>query len=273
MTDLDGRCHRRRSAEIGGESVESSSQRSSRPSSSIRSSRTPGASTARSDMVALLPGAHSTPAARPRGRRAVAGRRSRRAPSGDTGHAQRGPAQGGVPRSDARHAVRCCLEAWRGGRRVFSLGGSRRPERPLAEPDHPGAQSQHEHSVATCGVRSGTGPPCRQGRPRRPTAPFVRSGDDGRLRCGCARSVEVRSTRQERTGSAGASRRLAGPVMDSTGGPGMLQALLCRFNVRHGWRVERTEDGRGFRRCRYCRKDDDRGGGSGPAARGAALGL
>ena len=53
----------------------------------------------------------------------------------------------------------------------------------------------------------------------------------------------------------------------------MLQALLCRFNVRHGWRVERTEDGRGFRRCRYCRKDDDRGGGSGPAARGAALGL
>jgi hypothetical protein len=45
----------------------------------------------------------------------------------------------------------------------------------------------------------------------------------------------------------------------------MIQALLCKFNIRHGWHVEHAEDGSVYKRCRRCGKDDDehtRGGGN-----------
>lgn len=41
----------------------------------------------------------------------------------------------------------------------------------------------------------------------------------------------------------------------------MLQALMCRLNLRHEWHVEHTEDGGLYKRCLCCGKDDDRGGG------------
>jgi hypothetical protein len=43
----------------------------------------------------------------------------------------------------------------------------------------------------------------------------------------------------------------------------MIQALLCKLNIRHEWHDEHTEDGSRYRRCRLCGKDDDRGGGGG----------
>ena len=40
----------------------------------------------------------------------------------------------------------------------------------------------------------------------------------------------------------------------------MIQALLCKLNLRHDWHVEHTDDGRHFRRCVRCGRDDDSGG-------------
>lgn len=37
----------------------------------------------------------------------------------------------------------------------------------------------------------------------------------------------------------------------------MIQALLCKLNIRHDWHVEHAEDGTMYRRCRRCGKDDD----------------
>ncbi|UEL29477.1 hypothetical protein [Pseudarthrobacter sp. L1SW] len=37
----------------------------------------------------------------------------------------------------------------------------------------------------------------------------------------------------------------------------MIQALLCKLNVRHEWHLEHAEDGGVYRRCRRCGKDDD----------------
>ena len=43
----------------------------------------------------------------------------------------------------------------------------------------------------------------------------------------------------------------------------MIQALLCKLNIRHEWHLEHAGDGAVYRRCRRCRKDDDqRGEGS-----------
>ena len=41
----------------------------------------------------------------------------------------------------------------------------------------------------------------------------------------------------------------------------MIQALLCRLNIRHEWHIEHTDDGGVYKRCLRCGKDDDRGGG------------
>lgn len=41
----------------------------------------------------------------------------------------------------------------------------------------------------------------------------------------------------------------------------MIQALLCKLNMRHEWHLEHTEDGRLYKRCLRCGKDDARGGG------------
>lgn len=41
----------------------------------------------------------------------------------------------------------------------------------------------------------------------------------------------------------------------------MIQALLCKLNIRHDWHVEHADDGSVYRRCRRCGKDDDSGGG------------
>jgi hypothetical protein len=40
--------------------------------------------------------------------------------------------------------------------------------------------------------------------------------------------------------------------------------LLCRLNLRHHWHWESTDDGRRYRRCRTCGKDDNHMG-NGPA--------
>ena len=61
MTDSGVRRRRSRSARVGRGSPESFTQRSNRPSVSIRSSRMTGASTARSNTAALLPDAHASP--------------------------------------------------------------------------------------------------------------------------------------------------------------------------------------------------------------------
>ncbi|MDP9984709.1 hypothetical protein J2W14_004136 [Pseudarthrobacter oxydans] len=37
----------------------------------------------------------------------------------------------------------------------------------------------------------------------------------------------------------------------------MIQALLCKLNMRHEWHVEHADDGSVYRRCRRCGKDDD----------------
>lgn len=44
----------------------------------------------------------------------------------------------------------------------------------------------------------------------------------------------------------------------------MLQALMCKLNIRHEWHTEHAEDGSLYKRCLRCGKDDDqrgRGGG------------
>ena len=41
----------------------------------------------------------------------------------------------------------------------------------------------------------------------------------------------------------------------------MIQALLCKLNIRHEWHIEHTDDGGMYKRCMRCGKDDDRGGG------------
>jgi hypothetical protein len=44
----------------------------------------------------------------------------------------------------------------------------------------------------------------------------------------------------------------------------MLQALMCKLNIRHEWHIEHAEDGSLYKRCLRCGKDDDqrgRGGG------------
>ena len=43
----------------------------------------------------------------------------------------------------------------------------------------------------------------------------------------------------------------------------MIQALLCKLNIRHEWHIEHTDDGGVYKRCMRCGKDDDRGGGRG----------
>jgi hypothetical protein len=43
----------------------------------------------------------------------------------------------------------------------------------------------------------------------------------------------------------------------------MFKALLCKLHISHEWHLEHTEDGRLYRRCLRCGKDDDRGGGGG----------
>jgi hypothetical protein len=40
----------------------------------------------------------------------------------------------------------------------------------------------------------------------------------------------------------------------------MIQALLCKLNIRHEWHLEHAEDGAVYRRCRRCGKDDDQHG-------------
>jgi hypothetical protein len=47
----------------------------------------------------------------------------------------------------------------------------------------------------------------------------------------------------------------------------MLQALMCKLNIRHEWHVEHTEDGSLYKRCIRCGRDDDRGGGGTGAPR------
>ncbi|MFJ5859901.1 hypothetical protein ACIQCM_00600 [Pseudarthrobacter sp. NPDC092439] len=45
----------------------------------------------------------------------------------------------------------------------------------------------------------------------------------------------------------------------------MIQALLCKLNIRHEWHLEHADDGVVYKRCRRCGKDDDernRGGGN-----------
>lgn len=41
----------------------------------------------------------------------------------------------------------------------------------------------------------------------------------------------------------------------------MIQALLCKLNIRHDWHLEHAEDGGVYKRCCRCGKDDDSGGG------------
>jgi hypothetical protein len=41
----------------------------------------------------------------------------------------------------------------------------------------------------------------------------------------------------------------------------VIQALLCKLNIRHEWHIEHTDDGGVYKRCLRCGKDDDRGGG------------
>lgn len=41
----------------------------------------------------------------------------------------------------------------------------------------------------------------------------------------------------------------------------MIQALLCKLNIRHDWHLEHAEDGGVYKRCRRCGKDDDSCGG------------
>lgn len=40
----------------------------------------------------------------------------------------------------------------------------------------------------------------------------------------------------------------------------MIQALLCKLNIRHEWHLEHAEDGGVYKRCRRCGKDDDQRG-------------
>ena len=40
----------------------------------------------------------------------------------------------------------------------------------------------------------------------------------------------------------------------------MDKRLLCRFNLRHQWHTETTDDGRRFRRCTRCGKICDDAG-------------
>ena len=45
----------------------------------------------------------------------------------------------------------------------------------------------------------------------------------------------------------------------------MFGALLCKVNISHKWHVEHSEDGRVYKRCLRCGKDDDEravGGGN-----------
>jgi len=51
------------------------------------------------------------------------------------------------------------------------------------------------------------------------------------------------------------------PMTDKTATPAI--PLLCRLNVRHHWHTETTEDGRRYRCCARCGKDDPRQGNSG----------
>lgn len=40
----------------------------------------------------------------------------------------------------------------------------------------------------------------------------------------------------------------------------MIQALLCKLNMRHDWHLEHAEDGTVYKRCHRCGKDDDQRG-------------
>ena len=40
----------------------------------------------------------------------------------------------------------------------------------------------------------------------------------------------------------------------------MLKSLLCRLNLHHEWHTELTEDGKRYKRCALCGKDDARVG-------------
>lgn len=40
----------------------------------------------------------------------------------------------------------------------------------------------------------------------------------------------------------------------------MIQALLCKLNLRHEWHIEHADDGIVYKRCRRCGKDDDERG-------------
>jgi hypothetical protein len=51
----------------------------------------------------------------------------------------------------------------------------------------------------------------------------------------------------------------------------MLGSLMCRLNLRHEWRTERTEDGGRFKRCRRCGKDWQ--GPDATSATGSPMGL
>jgi hypothetical protein len=42
----------------------------------------------------------------------------------------------------------------------------------------------------------------------------------------------------------------------------MIQALLCKLNLRHHWHVEHAEDGGLYTRCLRCGKDGSGGDGA-----------
>ncbi|TQJ36748.1 hypothetical protein FBY36_4056 [Arthrobacter sp. SLBN-122] len=47
--------------------------------------------------------------------------------------------------------------------------------------------------------------------------------------------------------------------------------MLCKFNVRHEWHIEHTEDGAIYKRCLRCGKDGEAADAGDGAANGWAL--